>query len=130
MNDLENMLYEPLEVPIPVELEKDIKKEIQVIEYVRQNLYTIVPNLPQNLIFKIIKFNWKGGDHYPVIAILFKEDRTFNEQEKKVLDNLVLNCEPLQSYMSEVGINLILDKAKNLHVPEWEFLKSGHHFPE
>jgi hypothetical protein len=124
------MLYEPLEVPIPVELEKDIKKEIQVIEYVRQNLYTIVPNLPQNLIFKIIKFNWKGGDHYPVIAILFKEDRTFNEQEKKVLDNLVLNCEPLQSYMSEVGINLILDKAKNLHVPEWEFLKSGHHFPE
>jgi hypothetical protein len=130
MNDLENMLYEPLEVPIPVELEKDIKKEIQVIEYVRQNLYTIVPNLPQNLIFKIIKFNWKGGDHYPVIAILFKEDRTFNEQEKKVLDNLVLNCEPLQSYMSEVGINLILDKAKNLHVPEGEFLKSGHHFPE
>lgn len=130
MSNLQGKGYTPLELPFYEQLDWDMEKIIPVIEYVRQNLQNIVPNLPKDLILKLVKFNWKGGDDYPVIAILFDDNREFNELEKEVLDRLTMYFEPLESYINQIGLDKILLEAKNLRTPEWEYLKSGHYYPE
>ena len=130
MSNLEGMNYTPLELPFYEELDWNMEDIISVLEFVRQNLTAIVPNLPDNLILKLTKFNWKGGEDYPIIAILWEDGRELNNEETAVLDRLTMHFEPLESYINEVGLKVILDKSKSLQTPEWESLKSGHVYPE
>jgi hypothetical protein len=125
MNNLTGKYYYPPEVSIVTDLNWDMEKIIAVYEYLRQNFYKIVNNIPDNLELRLTSFSWKGGKKYPIIAIFTDDMEDSSELQS-------FTCDPvaIEEYINNIGLDELVKRSQDLSVPKWENLKSGGVYPE
>ncbi|MBI3133823.1 MAG: hypothetical protein HYZ14_04025 [Bacteroidetes bacterium] len=104
-----------------------MKKILQVHEYFRRNLDTIIPNLPKDSDYKLLSFTGLGGGKYPIIGIFPRTGKFKTDPKHSDFFNYF---DAAENYIAQVGLESLLERSKDLPTPKWSDLENGMMYPD